>query len=149
MSDWHEDWWKQLEQSTVTLENFFQDINKAVESFGEEMADTLEEFGSYLQDSFIAEVDSFVDDFCELITETNLEVELSFWDDIEDLAEDFEFTEVTTETPTKDKYTACIGCCNYHGQAYNGQILVCAMHPYGVEDDDCQDWEGFENNERS
>jgi hypothetical protein len=24
---------------------------------------------------------------------------------------------------------------------YGGNMLVCAMHPYGVEDEHCQDWE--------
>ncbi|MCS7031833.1 MAG: hypothetical protein NZL92_09935 [Gloeomargarita sp. SKYG116] len=38
---------------------------------------------------------------------------------------------------------ACVGCKHYHGQVYNGQILVCAMHPYGVEGNRCPDWEGF------
>jgi hypothetical protein len=36
---------------------------------------------------------------------------------------------------------ACQGCSLYHGQAYNGNRLICGMHPYGVEDDYCADWE--------
>lgn len=36
---------------------------------------------------------------------------------------------------------ACRGCCNYHGRVYGGQLLVCAMHPYGVEVDHCPDWQ--------
>jgi hypothetical protein len=39
---------------------------------------------------------------------------------------------------------ACQGCCFYHGVAYGGQQLICGMHPYGVEDDYCGDWEGQE-----
>ena len=35
----------------------------------------------------------------------------------------------------------CQGCCHYHGQTYGGQLLVCAMHPYGVEASSCPDWQ--------
>ncbi|GAB4235944.1 MAG: hypothetical protein Kow00121_63370 [Elainellaceae cyanobacterium] len=38
----------------------------------------------------------------------------------------------------------CEGCCHYHGRMYGGNLLVCAMHPYGVEDDRCPDWESKE-----
>lgn len=37
---------------------------------------------------------------------------------------------------------ACQGCQHYHGRMYGGSMLVCGMHPYGVEDDRCPDWEG-------
>jgi hypothetical protein len=35
----------------------------------------------------------------------------------------------------------CQGCCFYHGRVYSGNQLICAMHPYGVESDDCADWQ--------
>jgi hypothetical protein len=38
---------------------------------------------------------------------------------------------------------ACVGCKHYHGQVYNGQIFVCAMHPYGVGSETCPDWEAI------
>jgi hypothetical protein len=43
------------------------------------------------------------------------------------------------ETPAVP--TACQGCCHYHGQTYGGNLLVCAMHPHGVESDRCPDWQ--------
>ncbi|MCS6782916.1 MAG: hypothetical protein RMI89_02535 [Gloeomargarita sp. SKYBB_i_bin120] len=48
-----------------------------------------------------------------------------------------------TLEPLVMEQPACVGCKHYHGQVYNGQILVCAMHPYGVEGTSCPDWEGF------
>ncbi len=33
----------------------------------------------------------------------------------------------------------CRGCCHYHGHRYGGERLVCAMHPYGVEQEECGD----------
>lgn len=38
---------------------------------------------------------------------------------------------------------ACQGCGHYHGQVYGGNLFVCAMHPYGVEDTHCADWQSF------
>ncbi|MBE7379933.1 MAG: hypothetical protein F6J95_000800 [Leptolyngbya sp. SIO1E4] len=41
---------------------------------------------------------------------------------------------------------ACVGCDNYHGQAYGMQkahrvVLICAMHPYGWQGTrPCPDW---------
>jgi hypothetical protein len=40
-------------------------------------------------------------------------------------------------TPTAP--SICQGCQHYHGQVYGGTLLVCAMHPYGAEDDHCPD----------
>jgi hypothetical protein len=36
---------------------------------------------------------------------------------------------------------ACQGCRHYHGRSYGGERLVCGMHPYGVAQDECADWE--------
>jgi hypothetical protein len=36
---------------------------------------------------------------------------------------------------------ACRGCCHYHGRTYGGTRLVCGMHPYGVEEEYCPDWQ--------
>ena len=35
----------------------------------------------------------------------------------------------------------CYGCRNYFGLVFGGVQTVCAVHPYGVEDDYCNDWE--------
>jgi len=41
-----------------------------------------------------------------------------------------------------DRPIACANCRNYCGQSYGHDRLVCAMHPYGVEGESCEDWEG-------
>jgi hypothetical protein len=46
------------------------------------------------------------------------------------------------ESATTEKNPACIGCVHYHGMVYNGNLLVCAMHPEGSQDNTCLDWEG-------
>jgi len=38
-------------------------------------------------------------------------------------------------------HPACIGCRNYHGYIYGGNLLVCGFHPYGWDSDSCPDWQ--------
>ena len=39
-----------------------------------------------------------------------------------------------------DRPEACQGCQNYHGETYNGNRLICSIHPYGWADgDECPD----------
>lgn len=140
MDDWQKDWWQQVEKTTVSIERFFQDITEAVETFSEEVTEAFEELGEHLQNTVVIEVDTLVDDFIDIVSETSIEFESSFWEDIDNLVND-DFVDITLETPGEDNHAACVGCHHYHGQAYNGQILVCGMHPYGVEDNYCPDWE--------
>jgi hypothetical protein len=44
--------------------------------------------------------------------------------------------QVLLEDPTPE---VCRGCCHYHGHSYGGEQLICAMHPYGVEQEECGD----------
>ena len=48
---------------------------------------------------------------------------------------------MTYVDPSLTQQPACRGCSNYHGQVYGGNLLVCAMHPTGVESESCADWE--------
>lgn len=46
----------------------------------------------------------------------------------------------STVEPILQNHPACVGCRHYCGQAYGGNLLVCAMHPYGPEAAQCSDW---------
>ncbi len=35
---------------------------------------------------------------------------------------------------------ACVGCRYYYGKSHGNTQLICAMHPYGSNDDTCLDW---------
>ena len=49
---------------------------------------------------------------------------------------------VPYRSATPQHHPACMGCRHYHGFVHEGNLLVCAMHPYGVEEEHCPDWEG-------
>ncbi len=49
------------------------------------------------------------------------------------------FVEFSTPQPMyNDSFAGCSNCINYHGKSYQGNLLVCGMHPYGEED--CPDF---------
>ena len=43
--------------------------------------------------------------------------------------------------PPPEIPTGCTSCLYFHGQSYDGQILVCAIHPLGLND--CLDYQGI------
>jgi len=46
-----------------------------------------------------------------------------------------------TVNPWLQNHTACIGCKHYHGTQYGNEMLVCSMHPYGSDEENCRDWD--------
>lgn len=46
------------------------------------------------------------------------------------------YSELENITP---KNHLCSSCINYHGKTYHGNVLICAIHPYGQEN--CTDFE--------
>ena len=48
---------------------------------------------------------------------------------------------VCTVNPWLQNHPTCVGCRNYHGAQYGDEMLICGMHPYGPDDDTCEDWE--------
>lgn len=61
-----------------------------------------------------------------------LDLELWEWDEDDDDEEDY-------EPPI-----ACNRCSNYHGKIYNGNLLICAIHPHGFDDETCPDYQSRE-----
>lgn len=51
------------------------------------------------------------------------------------------FVQITYVEPSKTSNPACINCLHYHGHQYGDTLLVCGMHPYGWDGENCPDWE--------
>ncbi|GAB4542719.1 MAG: hypothetical protein Tsb0014_35750 [Pleurocapsa sp.] len=144
MDDWQQEWLKKLEKTGFEIERFFLDLGQAAESFTEEMGETIEVFVEQVQEVIVTEVDGFVRDFIDPLIEASNEFEEILWEDLEEYADypdEFNFTGVGYQKPSAENNPACINCTHYHGHIYHGNLLVCGMHPYGWDDDDCPDWE--------
>lgn len=141
MDDWQKEWWKQLEKTTAEMETFLVDVGAATESFVDEIGESFSSFFEQFQSEIVEEVDSLIQDFVDVIIVTSDEIDAALGEEWDNFADD-DFTSVSSHVPSIHNNPACINCANYHGQSYNGNLLVCAMHPYGWDDDKCPDWEG-------
>lgn len=150
MDDWQKDWLKQIEKASAEFEGFLVDVGETTEFFLNEVSENTESlldevsenfdsfFGQFQLD-FTEEVDSLVKDLVDLFIYTGEELDIILREDWQDFSDD-NFTQVSYHAPSAEKNPACINCANYHGQSYNGNLLVCAMHPSGYEENSCPDW---------
>lgn len=114
MDRWQKDWLQLLETTARDTEQFFEEMAAAVEAV-------------------VVEIDQVIAEIVDPLVEFCLGVESAMDDAAQPL--------VQTVQPIVQQRAACVGCQNYHGQVYGGQLLVCAMHPYGYDADTCPDWQ--------
>jgi hypothetical protein len=137
------DWLKMLETLTTKVstevDQYFQALTEEVTEIFDELREfpddifrEAEEFGAELNQLILTEVEDFFQQFIDPIFEFEIEV-----DEVNPEAEIF----INYVEPSPEQYPACVGCQNYHGYVYGGNVLVCGMHPYGWEDKECPDWE--------
>jgi hypothetical protein len=131
MDEWQKDFSDVVKSVSEEVERFFVGMTEVVDSFIE----MTEELSEQVQSSLLSEVDQYLQDLAEPFLEV-------YWDFEDVLGDDLEGHFPYPVEPTPQQNPACIGCRNYHGQVYNGNLLVCGMHPSGYEDESCPDWEG-------
>ncbi|QSJ14463.1 hypothetical protein JYQ62_21380 [Nostoc sp. UHCC 0702] len=129
MEQWQKDLMEIVETVADEVERFFLGMSEMVEVFCE----LTEEFTEQVQTSIATEVDQYIQDFAEPFFE--------IYGELEDIVADVDPGFPYSVDATPEKNAACIGCSNYHGQVYGGNLLVCAMHPHGWDDENCPDWE--------
>jgi len=129
MEKWQKDFFEILETVADEVEHFFLGVTEVVDSFFE----ITEEITEQVQNTIVTELDQYLNELAEPIFEVYWELE----EVIGEVDQPFPYT----VEPTRQEHPACIGCSQYHGQVYGGNLLVCGMHPYGWEDENCPDWE--------
>lgn len=143
MDDWQPDWFRVFEtlanEITHEVGHLFEaigrEISEATETLfqiSEEVADEVaEDMGTTLVqiDQMITpkldQLDEQVGQWLDPVLQTLFGVGAVIDRSVEPVTH--------TVEPWLNQHPVCIGCRNYHGQEYNGNLLVCAMHPYGVE----------------
>ncbi|MGD1904507.1 MAG: hypothetical protein ACFB0C_00775 [Leptolyngbyaceae cyanobacterium] len=133
-----ESWLTYTAESALTVadavtEELAEQVTPALDTF----ADTVEETLKPLEATLGAEADRLADAVAEQLTPvvTPWVDELERW--VGAIAEPVN----RTVEPWLNDHPACVGCRHYHGQTYGGNLLICAMHPYGAEEPQCPDWE--------
>ena len=142
LSDW-------LENSTKEFDSFCQQLNQDWQESSLEFKQNLDDFVNEIETIITEELIGFLNELDDLL---DFSIDSDFTTTIEienenehDSTPDYSDYIVWFEEPILEANTnrnpACIGCRNYHGRVYSGNLLVCAIHPYGWSDDNCPDWE--------
>lgn len=129
MEKWQKDFFEMLETVADEVERFFLGVTEMVDALFE----LSEEITDQVQNTIVTEIDQYLNDLAEPIFEV-------YWE-LEEVMGEVDQPFPYTVEPTPEEHPACVGCHHYHGQVYGGNLLVCGMHPYGWESEDCPDWE--------
>jgi hypothetical protein len=140
MEDWQNKLFAVLETTAVEIDHFFREVGEAIEDVAEEIGETIEDINDQLQDTVFLEIDRYLNElFSSAINfENDLDSEDLF---NEELNHDLDLLRNPKIQPDLVNHPACVGCHHYHGQVYGGNLLVCGMHPYGWDGENCPDWE--------
>lgn len=124
MKDWSKEFWEVFDAVATEVEQFFEEVGEVVEMVAAEVGTI-----------FTDEIDLLLNDLFDPFVETYTDL------DFEDEESEIDPSITYKVNPTLEKHPACIGCKHYHGYAYGGKLLVCGMHPYGWDGEQCPDWE--------
>jgi hypothetical protein len=111
-----------------------KDLTALFDGFGRELTELVEEVTTGATEILNLQWDELKEVLTELWQEFELEFE-------EPTPFNWDLPIPTKPMPDPAIHPACVGCINYNGSAYNGNLLVCGMHPYGCKSDACADWE--------
>ncbi|HIK43923.1 MAG TPA: hypothetical protein IGR64_03445 [Leptolyngbyaceae cyanobacterium M65_K2018_010] len=147
---------QQLGQDT---EQWFDDWTEQLASASDALVRTTDQWAEQVQAALDPEIDRLVDELNRVIEP----FEISLNHQVDEVAEQLDvvlgplvaglsgldqwFEEVSapinsTVEPILQNSPACVGCRNFYGQAHGGNTLVCAMHPFGPDEErHCPDWE--------
>ncbi len=133
-NDWFEAAWQTLDRMAETLSN---GLIEAVETTIATVDEATEQLSNQINDAIAPEwveaveeqfktVDKAVD---SAIAQTEVILEQTFRPVNQ------------TVSPVINSHETCIGCKNYEGSDFGGNMLVCGIHPYGCDTEKCPDWE--------
>ena len=134
MEDWSKGFFEAVGLAVYEVEKLFTEVTRDWDQMVDELTKFSEEITEEVHNKIFPELEEYLNEIVEPILDIYLDIELEF--------DESEFEPfVTYVHPTSAEHPACRGCQHYHGHVYGGNLLVCAMHPSGVEDETCPDWE--------
>jgi hypothetical protein len=138
MSDWQKDLAEIWEAILTGVEELSNEVQEASAEVVELIVGVAEQFTSDLE--------SIANEFKELNEEIWRDIDwesgLNF--DAENPDPDWSLYYEPHREATAEHQPACVGCRNYNGSMFGGNLLVCGFHPYGWQEGQCPDWEGDE-----
>jgi hypothetical protein len=148
MDNWENNLINWLNNAQNEWESFYTQVNQHWQKNTEEMEKIFTQLTGEVEETFTTELNELlteVDDF--VIEVVKLFVDDDYLNDVDDFSyflDEDEFNSWLQDTkikPNLEINPACVGCSNYHGHSYNGNLLVCGIHPYGWKGETCPDWQ--------
>ena len=139
MEDWQKDFLATVELVALECQQCLESVGELVEAIAEEVTETCQTYAEEMQNDIEVEIDRFIENLFQPIIDIHTEFEYVIFE--EELVEETDFSLNPKVEPTSEIHSACMGCSNYHGRVYGGNLLVCGMHPYGWDGENCPDWE--------
>jgi len=115
------------------MEQLITEVTKDMEEMIDVFVEASEGFVEQIEAAIPPDLEQRINDFFDPILEAYLGFEVTVEESVQPV--------VNTVEPLLNEHPTCVGCRHYHGQSYNGVMLVCGMHPYGCETEECPDWE--------
>ncbi|HZG40558.1 MAG TPA: hypothetical protein VEZ50_17915 [Nodosilinea sp.] len=147
------------QQFSEDTERWLDNLTEQLASASDALLQTTDQWAEQVQEAIDPEIDRIVDELTHVVQPFRVTINTQVDEVADELEEilgplvtglsnfDQWFEEVSspinnTVEPLLQNYPACVGCRNFCGQAYGGNTLVCAMHPFGPEEErHCADWE--------
>lgn len=114
---------QQLNAWADTIDQQLEPIMTSVETAGDELAKQLEQ-------TITVTLAPLVEEVIQPMLDTPLDIEFDLDQTIDAVIKPWH----QTFTPPQNNHHLCTGCQYYHGESYNGQMLVCGMYPYGPQE---------------
>jgi hypothetical protein len=149
---------QQLSQET---ERWLEDLTDHIAQASDPFVQAADQWAEQVQDALEPEIERLIDDLNQVIQP----LEITITHQVDEVAEQLDtliepivarLLELdpwlerasapinSVVEPMLQDYPACVGCRNFFGETHGGNTLVCAMHPFGPDEDrHCPDWEGF------
>ncbi|MGE5658849.1 MAG: hypothetical protein ACM37W_19805 [Actinomycetota bacterium] len=136
MEEWQKSFFQAVEIAVSEVDRFFNEMSEEFTEVFDAIAKLSDEISQEVQTNLLNELEQCFTEFIEPIVDIYL--------DLDGQVDEIDPSFIGYVHPTQTEHSACQGCRHYHGQVYGGNLLVCGMHPYGVESENCADWESFE-----
>lgn len=137
------DWQKDLAEIWESILTGVEELSNEVQEASAEVVDLI----VGVAEQITSDLESIANEFKELNEEIwrDIDWEGGFNLDGENHETDWSLHYEPHREATAEHQPACVGCRNYNGSMFGGNLLVCGFHPYGWQEGQCPDWEGDEN----
>ncbi|MFE4107772.1 hypothetical protein [Almyronema epifaneia] len=159
MEEWSKQFWQSIEEIAHETSQFLEAITQQATTSAAEWSEALVEQVEQVEQAIAPELESWLLQLEQMMVplENRLTPELeamaeqvnatlepllaTLFVDLTEWTEQISTPVAQTVDPFLQQHSACVGCRNYHGQVYSGELLVCAIYPYGPDQEKCPDWE--------